>query len=149
MTDEPLSSRWTPFYRRVLAPVWILGMAAAAWRTGSVPLTLVWIGSSLALLWYTVPLCRVVLRGDQLVISHFGRHVVVPTRAVREVRQLRLWYPARAELQLDRDYGAGDRIRFLLPVTPASVLSGGLGEAAGLQRLRERLREKAATATAV
>lgn len=149
MTDEPLSSRWTPVCRWVLAPLWILGMAAAAWRTGSALLTIVWIGGGLALLWYTAPLCQVVLRGDKLVISRFGRHVAVPAQAVRAVRQLRLWYPARAELQLDRNYGAGDRIRFLLPVTPTSVLSGGLGEAPGLQRVRDRLRATAATATAV
>jgi hypothetical protein len=149
MTDEPLSSKWTPFYRWILAPVWVLGVAVAVWRTGSVPLAALWVGVSLALLWYAVPLCRVVLRGDSLVISRFGRQFVVPVHAVRDIRQLPLLYPARAELQLDRDYGAGDRIRLLLPVTPASVLSGGFGQAPGLQHLRDRLRELGATAAAV
>jgi hypothetical protein len=149
MTDEPLSSRWTPFYRWILAPVWVLGMAVAVWRTGSVTLAALWVGGSLALLWYAAALCRVVLRGDSLVISRLGRQVVVPVRAVRDIRQLPLFYPARAELQLDRDYGAGDRIRLLLPVTSASVLSGGFGQAPGLQHLRNRLRELGATAAAV
>ena len=149
MTDEPLSSTSTPFYRWILAPAWVLGTAVAVWRTGSLLLALLWVGGSLAILWYAVPLCRVVLRGDSLIISRLGRQVVVPARAVRGVRQLPLFRPARAELQLDRDYGAGDRIRLLLPITPASVLRGGFGEAPGLQRLRDRLREFGATAAAV
>jgi hypothetical protein len=149
MTDEPLSSRWTPFYRWVLVPVWILGMAVAVWRTGSVPLAVLWVGGSLAFLWYAMPVCSVLLRGDSLVISRLGRQVIVPVRAIRGIRRLSLLYPARAELQLDRDYGVGDRVRFLLPVSPASVLSGGFGQASGLQRLRDRLRELGATAAAV
>jgi hypothetical protein len=149
MTDEPLSSSWTPYFRWVLAPVWVLGIGAAAWRTGSMPFVILWIGGSLAILWYAVPLCRVMLRGDSLIVSRLGRQVVIPAQAVRGVRRVSLLYPARAELLLDRDYGAGDRIRLLLPVTPASLLGGGFGATPGLERLRDRLRERGATAAAV
>src|SRR5574341_2029042 len=96
-----LSSRWTYYYKVVLPALWIGGFVLATASLFMIPPEAVqggdprddrWlflgatcVGSAF-LYWFCIPVKRVRLRDDTLLISNYRREVEVPLRDVERVR---------------------------------------------------------------
>jgi hypothetical protein len=129
-----LSSRWT-FYHKFVLPVVITGaMLAGTWFArvhpdsprlhgpGGTPPDQVW----LMVLGVTVivivavglmvaPLKRVVLSGDELVISNFRSEIRVPLTNVAEIGKLSLTDPKRHTIRFEESTEFGDKVTFMVP----------------------------------
>ena len=128
-----LSSRWTPFYKFVVPVLVVGGMGVGLWRGPSHPrelnltpgmspaqgwglmllmLVVVW-----AILRSTlVPLKKVELDGDDLIISNYLSEIRVPLEMVEKIDERSMTNPRRYKVTFREPTEFGRRIVFLEPM---------------------------------
>ena len=115
------SSRWTPIVKFAIGPLWILFFAKLAWSVprditfdsvrSSAPTAVrwlaiaIWIVVSAGILRFTLPLKRVEVRDDRIIVSNYFREWEISPREIADVRQNR-WVngrPIRVQLRHEVD----------------------------------------------
>ena len=131
--DTQLSSRWTFFYKFISPVLATGGMVYGCWRAfvhpdemhltnGMRPEQAWMIVLALALvvaaliLWTVAPLKRLVLTGDDLLISNFLTEIRVPLSAIEEIGRASVTNPRRYTITFAEPTDFGRRITFLPPM---------------------------------
>jgi len=130
-----ISIRSTPLLKFVLAPIWLVGAAYAIWILWARPesvlddyqpgamtalqlILLALLAASLVVLFvFVVPLKRVRLAPDGLLVSNFLKDAVIPFSAIASVRQYSLPTFRLVTLRLRDETAFGRRVVFL-PAVP-------------------------------
>ncbi|HEY5490780.1 MAG TPA: hypothetical protein VIK25_06250 [Gemmatimonadaceae bacterium] len=128
-----LSSRWTFFYKFILPVLAIGGLCYGAWRAFAHPdevhvssgmrpeqawlivFALVPVVTALHL-WMLAPLKRVVLQGDDLLISNFLVEISVPLSVIESISGPSVTNPKRYTVTFAEPTDFGRRITFLPPM---------------------------------
>ena len=138
MIEKRLSSRLTFFYKFVLPTLWIglFGSGTAALFLGKMQdkvgnpapaeireifLAVFLIGAPL-LVWFCGRLKRVRLSGNDILISNYLTEIRVPISEITEVIDKRLIRPRRITLELRKPTAFGQRITFIAPQWPPTLL---------------------------
>ncbi len=116
-----LSSRWTVWYRSVLPGLWLtvfgavsIGMLSA--RPPGWPIfPAVFVLGGIFWYWICGRLKKVVLDGDDLIVSSVSREIRVPLRRITSVTASRMTNPPRITLKFDGDIGFGRSVIFMPP----------------------------------
>lgn len=116
--DPRISSAWTLTYKVFVPLLWtgaIVFLSASSPPNHRAVLLVgaVWLAGAVACLNFCVPLKRVTLDGDALLVSNYREEWRVPYALIAEVTQNR-WIKLRPiTIRLRRDSGHGDRIVFM------------------------------------
>ena len=116
--SRTMSSAWTFCYKFIVPALWAVAIGVAAMSTFSnerveVAIAVVWVVAGVALLRVCVPLKRVSLEDDALLVSNFHTEWRVPYALIAEVTQNR-WIKLRPiTVRLTRNVGCGTQIVFM------------------------------------
>jgi hypothetical protein len=116
--DRTMSSAWTFCYKFIAPALWVAAIAVASVWTFTnvrveVALAVVWAVAGVALLRVCVPLKRVSLEDDALLVSNFRTEWRISYALIAEVTQNR-WIKLRPiTIRLTRDVGCGEQIVFM------------------------------------
>src|SRR5690242_7485092 len=114
--DITLSSRLTFFTKTVLPACWIAGfgvVTAFMWTDGHLPaetgwlFIVAWVAGTLSFWWWCIPLKKVRVNGDDLIISNFRKEIVVPLNFVESVTENR-WvnvHPVTIHFRGETEFG--------------------------------------------
>ena len=139
--EQQLSSRWTFFYKFIVPALTVGGMgfgAYWAWRNPGTDrvhapdgmaaehvwiLMLVATALVAAVMWWTIaPLKRVVLAGDELLVSNYLREIRVPLTWIEKISGPSRTNPKRYTVTLVEPTDFGRRITFLPPMVWSLML---------------------------
>lgn len=116
---QPLSSSITPFTKFVLPggflavlPVWIFLTQDP--NFGYLPATF-WTAICVFLVWWTLPIKKVSLRGDDFVVSNYRKEVSVPTSSLVRLSEDRWNRTPNIALFFDPPTSFGRKIRIVVP----------------------------------
>ncbi len=116
---QPLSSRMTPFSKFVLPgiflaalPVWLFQIQDP--KFGYVP-AVFWTAACVFLLWWTMPIKQVSLRGDKFIVSNYLKEVSVPVSSLVRIREDRWNRTPNIALFFDPPTPFGRKIRIVVP----------------------------------
>ena len=153
--ERLLSSRWTFFQKFLFPALWVAGFGLVTLlffvdpadvvydgvRGGAPPgvgwiFLAAWLAGGALVLWVSLPLQRVRLVDDALLVSNFARELRVPFGMIAEVRQNR-WVSARPiTVRLRADVpGLGRRFTFIPPTRLRFAVWREDPEVAELRRL--------------
>ncbi len=127
-----ISSRFTPFYKFVVPPLTVGGLAFAAYMSWlhpgnqklppGVPPDMGWIVVAftgalvLVIMWFFLGAVKQVeLDGDELIISNFRDEIRVPLSQVEKISGRSLSDPPRYTITFTDDTDFGRRVRFIAP----------------------------------
>jgi hypothetical protein len=116
--DRTMSSVWTFCYKFIVPALWAVAIGVASVSTFAsertvVALAIVWAVAGVALLRVCVPLKRVSLEDDALLVSNFRTEWRIPYALIAEVTQNR-WIKLRPiTIRLTRDVGCGETVVFM------------------------------------
>lgn len=116
--DRTMSSAWTFCYKFIVPALWAMAIGVASMLTFTservaVALAIVWAVAGVALLRLCVPLKRVTLEDDALLVSNFRTEWRIPYTLIAEVTQNR-WIKLRPiTIRLKRDVGCGETVVFM------------------------------------
>lgn len=128
-----LSSRWTPFYKFVAPALAAVGLGFGVWSAlrrpgeapvpGGFPPALAWLSAAAmalligGLIWWSVArLKRVVLVGDELVISNYVVEIRVPLTAIESISKRSTTNPKRYTVAFAEPTEFGRTITFMPPM---------------------------------
>ena len=130
--DHIISASTTFFWKYIFATLWIGGFGTGALNLlfnpkgvvfngvrGAATLAdqlfflAVWICGSAFILWFSVPLKRIRLRADGLVVSNYRREIMIPYGAIERVTQNILITGRHATIHLHVETPFGRRITFI------------------------------------
>jgi hypothetical protein len=116
---QTLSSSITPFTKFVLPggflaalPLWIFQIQDP--RFGCLP-ALSWAAACAFLVWWTAPIKKVSLRGDEFVISNYRREVVVPVSSLLKISEGAGNRTPNIALIFDPPTSMGRKVRIVVP----------------------------------
>lgn len=113
-----MSSAWTFCYKFIVPALWAVAIGVAAISTFTnervlVAIAVVWAVAGVAILRLCVPLKRVSLEDEALLVSNFRTEWRIPYSLIAEVTQNR-WIKLRPiTIRLTRDVGCGDAVVFM------------------------------------
>lgn len=113
-----MSSAWTFCYKFIVPALWAVAIGVAAISTFTnervvVAIAVVWAVAGVALLRVCVPLKRVSLEDDALLVSNFRTEWRIPYSLIADVTQNR-WIKLRPiSIRLTRDVGCGETVVFM------------------------------------
>lgn len=113
--DRTMSSAWTFCYKFIVPALWAVAIGVASVSTFTnerveVAIAVVWAVAGVALLRVCVPLKRVSLEDDALLVSNFRTEWRIPYALIADVTQNR-WIKLRPiTIRLKRDVGCGETV---------------------------------------